>query len=1252
MSKELNILTSKFKIEVQIQMKKIFVIFVLFSISLSTFALSKNNNIQDSIFYKNSITYILSNTSQEHPERFDTICNIILSQYKGVKTVFGISSSEYCTLIQAADFIYTLSHVLKSKPLQKDRELGKWIRRTESYFENSTYCQLAIATALSDYYNTHKKWEKAKYWINIQKKLSEQKGNFIQLGNAYVTEAMVAVAHKDKKLLDDVITGVLNEKRIPQQTIAIALNYCLVFGYENLEKKEIESIYNTIASKDSLNLEELLCAADKAAEYNDTTGVNIILGSQSAMDLAPEEYIYLYHEVSSFFRESNPSKAIELLNKAIRYGQGNNRNDLLFETWDKTCHYYRTIALHYIRRLNNRKLYVEYELKNFKEIESFYGKKSLEYCKATTDIADIISVYSHSADLTMMYDSISVKAHLDFYGSESSKYVQSVLNQMGHAKMYHRIDKFWEGANKLESNIYNYCDSIQCQYFNLLGQVYTMQEDSERAILMYNNAQQTSTTYLEKCFLANNLASLYKKRGKKDMAQKKLRNIIEHTEFKDLSCDMKFRLLENYADCLPNQGEKYAIYKKAEKFINDSGISIYNRVLHYLNKSRTSPTRIDKLNALNEGMMKCFQEQPMDTTLYVQVLAELGADYYNYCNLNKAIECYEKIYEILGSRDAFDTEHQVNNTEHILSKLTGLYAVSGNVTKSQIYAGYWLDLVEKACQKGHPSSSNWLYGVSNYLSVDKSEMLYEKYDDILRQHPYYLWGKAYLLERKGLFTQATTLYEECLKDTSLENSTLPRLLRMYNKTGLIHKISAIEDKYVSLQKNFILSKLAETVESEQENMISLIEGSVVQLLQGMPNLHSSYSVFNHMLFCKGLLYNISSKQRDLLSKTKKHSLQNSLKITQEGIANAKVRKDSIILRSLQIKKDSLERLLVSNNNLFNQVQSDLLEKSSSMKLQKNMKDDELFIDFEKFNEGRNVYYKSIVMAKDIPPTIVNLYKERNDTIFYNHLEPYIKRYKKVFFSPSGSSLVFPLEYILRRKYNNIEFHRLFSLSDIHADRSLKNFNCIAFGNPSFNAEATQTKSHRNDMWQPLPGSKVEIDSIISCVRNLTTGLALQFTEQQATEKMFKSIDKKNINILHISTHGYYNPLTYESGLLFTGANRGLNGDTSEGADDGILTCDEIETLHFPNLKLVVLSACETGLGKTNIDGVWGLQRAFRIAGAQNMIVSLKKVDDEQTQAFMIDFYRNLTSGMSIYNSFWKAMDNADEETRNSFILIE
>lgn len=94
-------------------------------------------------------------------------------------------------------------------------------------------------------------------------------------------------------------------------------------------------------------------------------------------------------------------------------------------------------------------------------------------------------------------------------------------------------------------------------------------------------------------------------------------------------------------------------------------------------------------------------------------------------------------------------------------------------------------------------------------------------------------------------------------------------------------------------------------------------------------------------------------------------------------------------------------------------------------------------------------------------------------------------------------------------------------------------------------------------------------------------------------------------------------------------------------------------MRFNNLELVVLSACETGAGGSDLSyGVLGLPLAFHKAGAKKLIVSLKKVDDDLTQAFMIDFYRNLTKGNSIYKSFWNAMDNADEDTRNSFILIE
>ena len=1233
-------------------MKKTFIIFVLFSISLALYALPAKGNSRDSVFLKESISYILANISQDHPERFDTICSIILNQHKDIKSAFGESSLEYNTLIQAADFIYTLSRIFDFNPLQKYKELGKWIRKLERYYDKSATSQLSIATALSDYYNTNKKGKKAKYWIDIQKKLSIQNNNFVQLGNAYVTEATVAVAEKDKKLLYNVINDIINEKRIPQQAVTIAFNTCLVFGYNYLDEKELEILYGTIAQNDSLNLQELLNAADKAAEHNDTTGVKIILGSQSVQSLAPDEYIHLFHEVSSFFQENNPHKAIELLNEAIQYGQNHNRNDLLFEEWDKTYHYYRTIALYYISQLNDRSSYIEYELKNLKEIESYYGRKSSEYCKTTTDIANIMSLYGYSTDLTMLYDSISVRSHIDFYGDNSVEYIKSVLNQMGHAKQYHKYDYFWNGAKSIENIINNYCDSIQRDYFNLLGQVCSMQGESGRAILMYDNALQKCITYQERCAIVSNLALLHINEGNDSIVRITINKMIEDKEFNELSGDKKFLLLETYASCLETKEERYAVLKKSEKFINDSGISVYNKVQHYLKKSNNSPTRNSKLEALNEAKTQCFQEQPRDSALYVQVLAKLGEEYNSYWNTNKSIECYEEIYEILKSYEVFDSVYQINITEHILSKLTGLYAASGNISKSQEYAESWFDLVVKACEQGHPSSSSWLYGVSIYLPIEKSTELYEKYDDILKQQPFYLWGKAYLYERKGLFNEATALYEDCLKDTSLVASTLPRLLRMYNKIGLNHRISKIEDNLVYSQNNVLLSRLTELTESEQKNMIPLIEGSVVQVLRGMPNLHSSYSIFDHMLLCKGLLYNINFSKRMLLAKKKNKSLRDSLRIIKEEIASISVKNDSVTQQSLQVKKDSLERLLASHDNFENILKNDLQKNSSSLKLQKVINEDELIIDLEKFNEDGNVYYKSIVMANDIPPTIIDLYKDANDTIFYNQLEPYIKRYKKVYFSPSGSSLVYPLEYILRKKYKNIEFHRVFSLSNIHTDRRIKDFNIVAFGNPSFNTDLAQTKSKRSDLWQPLPGSKVEIDSITSYIRNFTTGRALQFTEHLATENKLKSIEKKDISILHISTHGFYNALTNESGLLFTGANRGVNGESNDDTDDGILTCEEIENLYFPNLKLVVLSACETGLGETNIDGVWGLQRAFRIAGAQNMIVSLKKVDDDLTQAFMINFYKNLTSGKSIYDSFWEAMDNADEDTRNSFILIE
>lgn len=193
----------------------------------------------------------------------------------------------------------------------------------------------------------------------------------------------------------------------------------------------------------------------------------------------------------------------------------------------------------------------------------------------------------------------------------------------------------------------------------------------------------------------------------------------------------------------------------------------------------------------------------------------------------------------------------------------------------------------------------------------------------------------------------------------------------------------------------------------------------------------------------------------------------------------------------------------------------------------------------------------------------------------------------------------------------------------------------------------------------LPGTKREVQQINEHLSGLNWKTSL-FTDHNATEARFKSLASgQSPEVIHISTHGFYfpqsqiespseknvsnayrladNPLM-RSGLAFAGANHVWKGnDPITGTDDGILTAYEISNLNLFNTELVVLSACNTGLGDVDFsEGVYGLQRAFRLAGVETMIVSLWEVPDKETVELMTRFYSFWGTGLSKKEAFDKA----------------
>lgn len=350
-------------------------------------------------------------------------------------------------------------------------------------------------------------------------------------------------------------------------------------------------------------------------------------------------------------------------------------------------------------------------------------------------------------------------------------------------------------------------------------------------------------------------------------------------------------------------------------------------------------------------------------------------------------------------------------------------------------------------------------------------------------------------------------------------------------------------------------------------------------------------------------------------------------------------------------------------------------------VQKDLKDGEAAIEMIRFRWRDKVYYSDtayyaayIITKNSVYPDVIYLpaaagdlddkyYKAYKNNIrlrtddnqsYLHYWKPIAEKLagiRKVHFSPDGiyhliniSTLKNPQtgQYLLEET----EIHYITSGTDIKTamltEKDIRT--AVLIGRPSYKTNTTSTaapadqttrsfvRNFRDNNIPDLPGTEAEVLSIKTEMEQHKVSTQ-SFLKEQATEDMLYKLHSPAI--LHIATHGYWSPAgddategyrmfnaMVNSGLLLAGVVNYYSSDKYPDTYDGILTAYEAQNLDLEHTSLVILSACETNLGYLDAgEGVYGLQRAFRAAGAGSIMTSLWKVDDNATKDFMIRFYQ-------------------------------
>jgi len=458
-------------------------------------------------------------------------------------------------------------------------------------------------------------------------------------------------------------------------------------------------------------------------------------------------------------------------------------------------------------------------------------------------------------------------------------------------------------------------------------------------------------------------------------------------------------------------------------------------------------------------------------------------------------------------------------------------------------------------------------------------------------------------------------------------------------------------------------------------------------------------VYDYQLLTKALLLSSSIKIRERILASNDEILKNSyLQWIQKkefltialSMSTEQLIENGIDPNALTIEIEKLEREISEKSELFSQNFDN--KKITYQNVQKALDKNEVAVEMIRYRHFNHTFTDSIVYValyvksdNSRPKAIIMpnghrmekrylsyyrnaIINQMSDVysykIFWEPIQKEIGTTATLYLSPDGVYNQINLEAIPTPdgKYviDNSNIVIVSNTKDLHL-RKIKKKQAVAankatmFGNPTFYLTASTNRKIPS-----LPGTEKEVDELQTLLKK-NGWITDEYVETLASEEQVKSLASPKI--FHVATHGFYTPTVsldeleelteseammtenplLKTGLLLAGAGDIMNKSKyNYNLESGILTAYEAMSLNLDQTDLVVLSACETGLGDiANGEGVYGLQRAFLVAGAKVLIMSMFKVDDEATQKLILNFYRKWI----VTNDLRQSFVNAKKELR-------